>query len=156
MEMFHKLFIIIGGRCTYCCCVLFLNLPSYREAQPVLSHLSARKDNVYNVGDVVIADRECDAMLNGFIFPKWYKVSTPWGQEQQKVYKGTIEYIQQCIKKFPKRACAACGVKKSKDNVLYVCANCQSVKYCSRHCQKIHWKFCHRFCCEGLRKVLGN
>lgn len=37
------------------------------------------------------------------------------------------------------RKCKNCN-KKKKDTKLYLCKRCFSVKYCSKHCQKMHWK----------------
>ena len=44
--------------------------------------------------------------------------------------KGSHKHLQKC------RNCN----KKKNDTKLYSCKRCFSVKYCSKHCQKIDWK----------------
>ena len=43
-----------------------------------------------------------------------------------------------------KRSCASCGLKVDD---MKRCADCGLVKYCSRECQKKHWKI-HKFACK--------
>eukprot|EP01084_Bolivina_argentea_P284075 486724_1 len=37
--------------------------------------------------------------------------------------------------------------------ILNLCSNCKQCFYCSRKCQKIHWKFVHRNQCNLLAKI---
>jgi hypothetical protein len=49
------------------------------------------------------------------------------------------------------RQCANCGIEQSRANPLLpkfaMCFECKHVHYCSRHCQKIHWKSEHKHQC---------
>ena len=49
----------------------------------------------------------------------------------------------------PKK-CERCEKCKSDKLNLWKCAACEKVYYCSRHCQKIHWKYEHRHQCRKL------
>ena len=40
--------------------------------------------------------------------------------------------------------CAQCGVTPSN---LSVCARCKAVSYCSKECQRVHWKAGHKKAC---------
>lgn len=54
------------------------------------------------------------------------------------------ESAETTTKKKPRRRCANCGEKAS---VMKKCADCGTVKYCSRECQKQHWKV-HKVNCK--------
>lgn len=43
--------------------------------------------------------------------------------------------------------CSSCNCPPLGGSNLSVCGSCKAVKYCSRECQKIHWKRVHRFMC---------
>ncbi|KDQ08407.1 hypothetical protein BOTBODRAFT_37979 [Botryobasidium botryosum FD-172 SS1] len=45
------------------------------------------------------------------------------------------------------RPCRNCDVNLKKSEVLR-CARCKQVQYCSRACQKAHWKAAHQFTCD--------
>jgi len=45
------------------------------------------------------------------------------------------------------RPCANCDVNMKKREVLR-CARCKQAQYCSRSCQKAHWKTVHRIACD--------
>jgi len=47
-----------------------------------------------------------------------------------------------------KTACAGCG----SPHDLKVCVRCRQRYYCSKTCQKTHWKELHKFECESLKK----
>ena len=40
---------------------------------------------------------------------------------------------------------------KRKDKKLYKCNGCKQMLYCSRLCQKRHWKNSHRYSCSGCK-----
>jgi len=46
-------------------------------------------------------------------------------------------------------ACAQCG----NPNNLRLCTGCKKRYYCSKECQKIHWKELHKFQCEALKRA---
>ena len=49
-----------------------------------------------------------------------------------------------------RRTCANCKVVASVDASPYqICAGCQRVSYCSKACQKAHWRSTHRRECPG-------
>eukprot|EP00899_Mesostigma_viride_P021175 jgi/Mesvir1/29059/Mv18367-RA.1 len=49
----------------------------------------------------------------------------------------------------PARTCWACG---SKSESLHRCGGCRLAEYCSRECQKVHWKGGHRDVCAQMAK----
>ena len=49
--------------------------------------------------------------------------------------------------------CAACG---ANDKQLKYCQSCKSVWYCSRDCQKAHWKPTHKAECEIIGKAFAT
>lgn len=49
-----------------------------------------------------------------------------------------------------RRTCANCGVVASVDEPpCQICGGCQRVSYCSKACQKAHWRSTHRRECPG-------
>uniref|UniRef100_A0A0G4HEZ7 MYND-type domain-containing protein n=1 Tax=Chromera velia CCMP2878 TaxID=1169474 RepID=A0A0G4HEZ7_9ALVE len=54
----------------------------------------------------------------------------------------------------PQRQCASCGVKSGPGGkALMSCAGCKSVQYCSKECQKEHWKKTHKRTCGVDRQA---
>lgn len=45
------------------------------------------------------------------------------------------------------RSCASCGVNE-EDARLMKCAGCEMKWYCSKKCQKEHWKLGHKIYCK--------
>ena len=45
------------------------------------------------------------------------------------------------------RVCAHCSTQASSGNSLMTCARCKSTFYCSRSCQRAHWKAGHKKIC---------
>ncbi|RUP49902.1 hypothetical protein BC936DRAFT_141047 [Jimgerdemannia flammicorona] len=55
-------------------------------------------------------------------------------------------------------SCANCHAEKRKgdpDKALMICSACRSVWYCSRECQKAHYKSAHKRVCEEMRAING-
>jgi hypothetical protein len=51
-------------------------------------------------------------------------------------------------------ACGACGAEQGKDGTaLLQCSGCHTRKYCSKECQKAHWKSTHKKLCKELSKA---
>lgn len=48
--------------------------------------------------------------------------------------------------------CHACRVKQSDKTIVKFCGVCKQAVYCSRRCQKMHWKYEHRYVCSGRCK----
>ena len=48
--------------------------------------------------------------------------------------------------------CGAAGCVKTKK--LQICAQCKTLKYCSRECQRAHWKV-HKAVCEQYKKEIS-
>ena len=51
--------------------------------------------------------------------------------------------------------CTSCGldpIREGGDNGLKVCSGCKMVRYCSRECQKEHWRAGHKRECAALRE----
>ncbi|KAA6402251.1 MAG: hypothetical protein EZS28_002214 [Streblomastix strix] len=46
--------------------------------------------------------------------------------------------------------CANC-IKKCESDKIMRCSKCKKVKYCSKECQKAHWKFIHKIECNLLQ-----
>ena len=52
-------------------------------------------------------------------------------------------------------ACASCLVRSSESIRLFLCSQCGLVLYCSKDCQRAHWKTNHRyFCIAKANRVL--
>ena len=51
------------------------------------------------------------------------------------------------LENLPKTSCFVCG----KQSNIHWCANCRSVAYCGRKCQKKHWKK-HKKVCKALKR----
>jgi len=49
-----------------------------------------------------------------------------------------------------KKKCVLCG-KSDRDTKLFQCARCKVVQYCSKECQKVHWKKEHKYSCAIKR-----
>ena len=47
------------------------------------------------------------------------------------------------------KKCAECGEKRSAKTKLQKCSKCNSVRYCSRECQKTHWVI-HKAVCKEI------
>ena len=47
------------------------------------------------------------------------------------------------------KKCAECGEKRSAKTKLQKCSRCNSVRYCSRECQKTHWAI-HKAVCKEI------
>ena len=67
-------------------------------------------------------------------FMKKNHIKLPWISKSKK-------------KKRKNKYCNHCKAKNTKYNKLKLCSLCQRVYYCSRHCQKISWKYTHRHNC---------
>ena len=74
---------------------------------------------------------------------------------------GDCAHLVQLFEKHPRvlrrecirRTCAYCeGVASCVQPPFQVCAGCQWVRYCSRDCQKAHWRSGHRAECLAARK----
>ena len=44
--------------------------------------------------------------------------------------------------------CACCGINSSDEVKLLICAGCKRVSYCSKRCQRAHWKMAHKSVCK--------
>ncbi|RLN91322.1 hypothetical protein BBJ28_00011678 [Nothophytophthora sp. Chile5] len=51
--------------------------------------------------------------------------------------------------------CSSCGCPALPGGGLASCSACKMVKYCTRECQKLHWKRIHRFMCSDTA-LLAN
>merc|ERR1712167_264861 len=49
-----------------------------------------------------------------------------------------------------KLACAACGLEETTARKLLKCKGCKLVLYCSKACQKTHWK-AHKTACKSMQ-----
>eukprot|EP01084_Bolivina_argentea_P037838 69973_1 len=63
--------------------------------------------------------------------------------------KTNIVLIQNKIKKL----CIICSTESNKTNKIKICSACQMVYYCGKRCQKISWKYQHRYQCKTLSKL---
>ena len=48
------------------------------------------------------------------------------------------------------RVCSHCSTQASESNHLMTCARCKSAFYCSRNCQRAHWKAGHKKICVAF------
>lgn len=54
------------------------------------------------------------------------------------------------ISEFKKMVCLDCGkheIELEKGEKLKVCSKCKKAAYCSKECQKFHWKRAHKTDC---------
>jgi hypothetical protein len=52
------------------------------------------------------------------------------------------------------RGCAQCGAMKKKNEGRYpACGRCRMVNYCSKECQRAHWKMHKPFCSQFVRDI---
>ena len=65
----------------------------------------------------------------------------------------TLNIINTNLKIQQKKSCPVCGVYDDDDTQIKTktCNNCKKVRYCSRKCQKIHWKHQHNRYCKRKR-----
>ncbi|KAJ3333990.1 hypothetical protein HDU76_013637 [Blyttiomyces sp. JEL0837] len=49
------------------------------------------------------------------------------------------------------RVCTNCGIEESDEVKLLACASCRSPLYCSKDCQKKHWKQSHKAECATIK-----
>eukprot|EP01084_Bolivina_argentea_P162000 281943_1 len=68
---------------------------------------------------------------------------------RKKLFNNVYKFTIQCY--HCGKDCSASG-KKLKFKIK-ICGSCCMVYYCGRKCQKIHWKYLHRYDCDKLRKL---
>ncbi|KAK6579836.1 hypothetical protein PZA11_007544 [Diplocarpon coronariae] len=56
----------------------------------------------------------------------------------------------------PSKMCTACSKRSSEDKPLKPCTKCQSVKYCSRDCQKADFKKHKKECAKAAQIYAQN
>ena len=52
----------------------------------------------------------------------------------------------------PRHLCPLCGISEKGEQKFARCAACRATNYCSKVCQKEHWKSGHKAECAGLKK----
>ena len=74
-----------------------------------------------------------------------------WSGEFKRAYEREMlrKYDIMCPWLFPSwpDGCKHCKIKPY-EKTLKLCKGCKNVYYCSRHCQKIDWKYKHRHNCK--------
>jgi hypothetical protein len=68
------------------------------------------------------------------------------------------EDVRQCLRDMQFR-CVVCGKEEDGNVKVKACSGCQIARYCSRACQKVHWKSslqdgCHKKVCPVIQKLL--
>lgn len=87
-----------------------------------------------------------------FVGPQW-KVSTMDNPATYGELPPQLATILQRMQQEPTPhydCCATCTSRQDAAQLLQ-CSRCKMVKYCSRNCQKQHWKPCHKASCEPAR-----
>jgi MYND finger len=51
-------------------------------------------------------------------------------------------------------ACANCKVAPSASVVIQICGHCKAVGYCSKNCQKKHWRLGHKVDCRPVEELI--
>ena len=81
---------------------------------------------------------------------KFIKTKLPGGKMIPQIIGAPTDEELGLPRIHPYHVCAACGAEKANygkdDGDLMVCARCHDRKYCSKTCQKKHWKL-HRIIC---------
>eukprot|EP01084_Bolivina_argentea_P320060 555247_1 len=70
------------------------------------------------------------------------------------VNKGYFKKRKKFIKKRYKIKCVCCGLGKRDGVCIKCCIGCMKVMYCSKSCQKIHWKQQHSYDCDKQWKSI--
>ncbi len=52
--------------------------------------------------------------------------------------------------------CANCLILELKQLNFRTCSQCKLVQYCSRDCQRQHWKVKHRHVCQNMSQATQN
>ena len=115
--------------------------------------LHCLKPVIQVITSFIIANGHCNkSLMDDFINSSLYAKHLRKEMVEQKpgsFYKRENEIINRLIG----RRCNNCDKKERRDpsNIQYFtkCGGCQKVNYCSRRCQKIDWKYCHRFECKS-------
>jgi hypothetical protein len=67
------------------------------------------------------------------------------------ILKGKKEYVKETPNLTQGEMCANCYVlEKTLDEKLLKCGQCRLIKYCSRECQREHWKEAHKKQCKKV------
>ena len=48
------------------------------------------------------------------------------------------------------------GLEESRETRFKACGQCRRVYYCSKECQRLHWKRTHRHECADLARLPGS
>jgi len=76
--------------------------------------------------------------------------ASQWVEKQQLLIQALQMAYPHLQRAELRRTCANCEVVASVDASPYqICAGCQRVSYCSKACQKAHWRSTHRRECPG-------
>jgi hypothetical protein len=51
--------------------------------------------------------------------------------------------------------CSRCGIPETSTVELKQCTRCRIEKYCSKLCQKNHWKNCHKYVCNSVVALMS-
>ena len=88
------------------------------------------------------------------IFPNMMNVEAPGGMHD--VFLQGVAISKAIRDAHPMNVCGGCGAKKGGDAAaLLTCSKCQERKYCTRECQKWHWKV-HKTACRVPREGKEN
>jgi len=66
-----------------------------------------------------------------------------------------VELVRNVMQSFPQSKCAACGATQDASARFSYCP-CKTVKYCSKPCQKTHWKATHKKDCTARLAARGQ
>lgn len=65
-------------------------------------------------------------------------------------FSNKIIQDKKLLRKENKNGMIQCEFCFAKGNNLSKCGNCKIMYYCSKECQKEHWKKVHKYCCKTL------
>eukprot|EP01084_Bolivina_argentea_P109791 196177_1 len=152
--------------------ITFLNKDvSFLNVTPVvMSHNSYVRHNRNQIGmqDILIEASHEKAKKNIFASLILEEISEGYGNKilNPKVkdfvwiclnngLKKSKKYSRKYSRNSQECIVSKCQIKRkskfrNKKNNLFKCGGCKTVKYCSKKCQKIHWKFKHRNECKNI------
>jgi uncharacterized protein (DUF39 family) len=95
-------------------------------------------------GAVQYDDEECHRLTSNFGFPA--ECSNPSCEECRRVTSNLMAPLVKCFN-------PSCDQFEKRKGKYLTCGQCRKVIYCSKDCQRAHWKAGHKQECPELKKM---